>query len=163
MKTKLISVQSNAAALRKASNLKDGAWVPADLVYASASGLDPDISPDAARFQISRVADARKLSEDKVKAEVEKFVKGAQFGFLGEARVNVLMLNLALDKDYPDTKPAITPPPPAPAPTTPAASGNTTATPATTAAPGGAAFTATAPATATTPPATTSTPAPATP
>jgi K+-transporting ATPase ATPase C chain len=155
------SVQSNAAALRKASNLKDDAWVPSDLVYASASGLDPDITPEAARFQISRVASARKLSEDKVKDEVEKSIKGAQFGIFGESRVNVLMLNLALDNDYPDTKPAITPPP-APAPTTPAA----TTTPAAAAAPDATASTAgpAAAASATsTPPATTSTPAPATP
>jgi K+-transporting ATPase ATPase C chain len=91
------NVRSNAKALRDAHKLPADAPVPADLVYASASGVDPHISPAAARFQIARVAAARGLSEDKVQALVEEHVEAPQWGFLGEARVNVLLLNLALD------------------------------------------------------------------
>ena len=87
-------VKGDVAALQ-AEN--PGVPVPGDLVTTSASGLDPDVSPAAARFQVPRVAKARNMSEQAVMALVDAHIDGRLFGLIGEPRVNVLALNLALD------------------------------------------------------------------
>lgn len=71
--------------------------IPVDLVTSSGSGLDPEISPAAAAYQVARVAQARHMSANDVQALVDRYTKGRQFGLFGEPRVNVLELNLALD------------------------------------------------------------------
>ncbi len=90
------AVQARIDAL-KAVDPDNSAPVPVDLVTASASGLDPDISVAAAEYQVARVARYRGLSQAQVRGLVSQFTEGRQFGFLGEPRVNVLKLNLALD------------------------------------------------------------------
>jgi K+-transporting ATPase ATPase C chain len=95
-------VKTDAAALQSEN---PNTPVPIDLVTTSASGLDPDITPAAAAFQVARVAKARGVSEDDLRSVVAKYTQGRQFGFLGEARVNVLLLNLELDSRFPKAKP----------------------------------------------------------
>ncbi len=91
----LIDQISNRTGLLKSSGIQSP--VPSDLVEASASGLDPHISMESALIQIPRVAGARNLSEEAVRKLVLEHVEERQFGFLGEQRINVLKLNLALD------------------------------------------------------------------
>lgn len=90
------AVQGRIAAL-KAADPGNVQPIPVDLVTASASGLDPDISPDAAAYQVARVARARGLDVSIVQQLVAQYTKGRDLGVLGEPRVNVLDLNLALD------------------------------------------------------------------
>lgn len=92
------AVKSRVAALREADP-GNSAPVPVDLVTASASGLDPEISVAAATYQAGRVAAARKLPRERVEALISEHTVGQSLGFFGEARVNVLKLNLALDAE----------------------------------------------------------------
>jgi len=94
------AVKQRVADYRKANNLPDSQVVPADAVEASGSGLDPHISLNNAALQLPRVAKARGISEDDLKALVAKYTDGRDFGILGEPGVNIVKLNLALDGKY---------------------------------------------------------------
>lgn len=91
------TIKDRIAAYRAENGLKETDTVPADAVTASASGLDPHISPRNAELQVARVAKTRGLQEDKVRALIQQNTDAADFGVLGEPGVNVLKLNLALD------------------------------------------------------------------
>lgn len=91
-------VAQREAAFRQAHNLPPDVAIPVEMLFASGSGLDPHISPQAARLQVGRVAQARHLPPEQVAALVEAHIEGPQIGFLGQPRVNVLVLNLALDE-----------------------------------------------------------------
>jgi len=101
---KLIDRVKGDVAAAQADN--PGTPVPIDLVTTSASGLDPDITPAAAEFQLSRIAKERGATLEQLRALVAKHTQGRQFGFLGEPRVNVLELNLDLDQRFPLRKQA---------------------------------------------------------
>lgn len=89
------------ASLRASRSTPQATAVPADWATASGSGLDPDISPSSAALQIERVAGARGVEPSKIRDLVARHTQRPDLGFLGEPRVNVLLLNLALDKEYP--------------------------------------------------------------
>ena len=81
-----------------------GVAIPADMVTTSGSGLDPDVSPASVEFQIPRVAKARGISPEALRLLAAKYLQARQYGIFGEARVNVLELNLELDKEYPTSR-----------------------------------------------------------
>nr|HEX4317961.1 potassium-transporting ATPase subunit KdpC [Kofleriaceae bacterium] len=89
-----------AAAYRADNDLRGDVEIPADAVTRSASGLDPHVSPDNARLQVARIARARGVATDRVAAIVDQHVDGPDLGVLGEPRVNVLEVNLALDRSF---------------------------------------------------------------
>jgi K+-transporting ATPase ATPase C chain len=89
------------ASVQQLQPTNPSAKIPVDLVTTSASGLDPDISPAAAEFQIPRIVKERAMTEADVRAAISRHTKGRQWGFLGEPRVNVLDLNLDLDATHP--------------------------------------------------------------
>lgn len=91
------TASDNVAKVRDENQLDEQNLIPSDLVLASGSGLDPDISPAAAQIQIERIAKERELSAEEVRNLVDHHIKKRQLGILGEPRVNVLELNLALD------------------------------------------------------------------
>jgi K+-transporting ATPase ATPase C chain len=97
-------VQRIQGDIDKLSAENPGRPVPIDLVTTSGSGLDPDITPDAAYFQAQRVSRARNISEDRIRNLIENHIRGRQFGLLGEPRVNVLELNLDLDQGEGDPR-----------------------------------------------------------
>lgn len=103
----LDGVKDRAVEYRKKNGLKDDAIVPADAVLASASGLDPHVSLANAQLQTPRVARSRGMREEIVRHFVEQFTEGRELGLLGEPRVNVLRLNLALDQHPGNTEPKL--------------------------------------------------------
>jgi len=96
----LDTIQARKAALLKAHLLPADAVVPPELLMASGSGLDPDLSPAAIQFQVNRVAMARGLRVETLAPLIQAATEGPQLGLLGAARVNVLALNLALDRQF---------------------------------------------------------------
>lgn len=92
-----IDVAAREAAFREANNIPDDVAMPVEMLFASGSGLDPHISPESARLQVERVAAARDLDTETVATLVESHIEVPVLGFLGQPRVNVLLLNLALD------------------------------------------------------------------
>lgn len=107
------TAQKRAADWRSSQGIGIKTEIPADMLFASGSGLDPHISPEAARQQIGRVCRSRSFSEIQIRrchALVQQMTESPQFGFFGKARINVLLLNLRLDESSPDNRP---PSPPA--------------------------------------------------
>lgn len=94
-------VAADVATIRAENGLPDDAQIPVDLVTASGSGLDPDISPASAELQVARVAQQRGITEEQVRGIIDQYTEGRTLGVLGEPRVNVLRVNLALDERYP--------------------------------------------------------------
>jgi len=92
------NVTARIEAFRSAHTLSGSVAVPADMVFQSGSGVDPHISPESARLQVHRVAQARNVPESSMEALVAQATEPPQFGFLGDPRVNVLLLNLAIDR-----------------------------------------------------------------
>jgi K+-transporting ATPase ATPase C chain len=89
------------AAIRK-ENPAYGGPIPSDMATASGSGLDPHISPAAALVQATRVAQARHTTREQVETFIQRFIEGPDLGLLGEPRVSVLLMNLALDREFPN-------------------------------------------------------------
>jgi K+-transporting ATPase ATPase C chain len=94
-------VAADVEIIRAENGLASDATIPADLVTSSASGLDPEISPASADVQIARVAQQRGITEEEVRGIVDEYTSARTLGILGEPRVNVLKVNLALDERYP--------------------------------------------------------------
>ena len=91
--------EADVARLRKDNPAASG-QIPSDLVTASASGLDPELAPEAALWQVPRIARARAITDDRVRAVIESRIEARDLGFLGEPRVNVLAVNMALDQQF---------------------------------------------------------------
>ena len=96
-KLKESSIANKNAFISK-NSLNSSAAVPAEMIFSSASGIDPHISLDAAKLQVNRIASARNMDKNKINEIINKVKEDRQFGILGEERVNVLLLNIELDK-----------------------------------------------------------------